>query len=248
MSTPENPVQSKTADAPNLVPAEAAGPSFEETLHNFWKQYGRIVVAGCVIVLLAILGKGVLDYMGAQKETEIRQAYAAANTPEKLKAFVGAQSGHTLAGVGSLQMADTAYAEGRAAEAIGLYEAAAKTLADTPLAGRAKLGRAVSLLLAGRAADGEAALQEVADLAVLPVAFRAEAAYHLAARAQLAGRTEQVRKLSEQIMQMDPSSPWAQRAMLLVAGSAAPSAPTPAAPVEEPAADSVIKLNLPGGN
>jgi hypothetical protein len=246
MSTPENPGQSKTADAPNLVPADAAGLSFEQTLHNFWKQYGRLVVAGCVVVLLAILGQGVLDYMAAQKEAEVRRAYAAANTPEKLKAFAAAQSGHLLAGVASLQLADEAYAAGRGAEAVGLYESVAKLLADTPLAGRVKLGRAMALLQAGRTAEAETALQELADLATASVAFRAEAAYHLATRAQTAGRTEQVRKLSDQIMQMDPSSPWAQRALLLGAGQSLPSAPDAAA--DEPAAGPVIKLNLPGGN
>ena len=251
MSLPENPPQKIPAEAPNLVGAEtsAASPGFEEILHRIWTQYGRMIVAGCVVVLLVILGNGVFKYLAAQKEVEIRQAYAAADNPEKLKAFASAHTGHLLAGVATLQAADTAYAAGQGAEAVTHYEAAAKTLAGTPLAGRTQLGRAMALLLAGRTADAEAALQQLADRTTETAGLRSEAAYHLATLAQTAGRTEQVRKLTDQILQIDPASPWAQRALLLASG---PTVVAPVQPSSETAetapTDTVIKLNLPGGN
>jgi hypothetical protein len=251
MSLPDNPPQKIPTDAPNLVGAEASAssPGFEETLHRIWAQYGRVIVAACVVVLLVILGNGVFKYLAAQKEVEIRQAYAAADTPEKLKAFAAAHSSHVLAGVATLQSADAAYTAGQGAEAVTYYEAAAKILADTPLAGRTQLGRAMALLMAGRTTDAESALQQLADRTTETAGVRAEAAYHLATLAQTAGRTDQVRKLSDQILQIDPSSPWAQRVLLL---ASAPAAGVPAQPVSETKetepSDSVIKLNLPGGN
>lgn len=251
MSLPENPPQKIPAEAPNLIGAEASAssPGFEETLHRIWTQYGRMIVAACVVVLLVILGNGVFKYLGAQKEVEIRQAFAAADTPEKLKAFATAHSGHSLAGVATLQSADAAYTAGQGAEAVTHYENAAKNLVGTPLAGRTQLGRAMALILAGRIADAEAALQELADRTTEIAGVRSEAAYHLATLAQSAGRGDQVRKLTDQILQNDPASPWAQRALLLASGPAAvtPNQPAPETTESEPS-DAVIKLNLPGGN
>ncbi len=245
MSTPENPVNKPATDLPQSAPT----PGLDETIQRLWAQYGRVVIAVCVIVLLAILGKGVLDYMAAQKETEIRQSYAAADTPEKLKAFIAAQSGHGLAGVAALQLADGAYTEGRGAEAVSQYEAAVKALAGTPLSSRAQLGRAMSLILAGRGNEGETALRELADRTSEATVIRAEAAYHLATLAQTAGRSEEVSRLVGQIVQIDPSSPWTQRALMLSMG-AAPQVQVEAAKTEAaPAAEgSAIQLNLPGGN
>lgn len=251
MSLPENPPQKNPAEAPNLIGAEASAssPGFEETLHRIWTQYGRLIVAACVVVLLVILGNGVFKYLAAQKEVEIRQAYAAADTPEKLKTFAAAHSGHRLAGVATLQVADDAYTSGQGAEAVTQYEAAAKALAGTAFAGRTQLGRAMALLLAGRTADGEAALQQLADRTTETAGVRSEAAYHLATLAQTAGRTDQVRELTDQMLQIDPASTWAQRALLLNSspGSAAPSQ-SGSETAETETTDNVIKLSIPGGN
>jgi hypothetical protein len=251
MSLPENPPQKIPAEAPNLVGAEAsaASPGFEETLHRIWTQYGRMIVAACVVVLLVILGNGVFNYLAAQKEVDIRQAFAVADTPEKLKAFAAANSGHPLAGVATLQAADVAYTAGQGAEAATQYEAAAKILAGTAFAGRAQLGRAMALLLAGRTAEGEAALQQLAGRTTESSGVRSEAAYLLATLAQTAGRTDQVRQLTDQILQIDPASTWAQRALLLASDPAASAPAQPASQATETSpSDTVIRLNLPGGN
>lgn len=258
MSTPENPsssqsvgnVRSATAAAENAAPA---APELDQNLHQFWTKNGKTVIAICVVILLAILAKGGWEYLSAQKETDLTKEYAAAKTSDQLKAFAAANSGHVLAGVAYLRLADEAYAAGKGVDAVTNYEAAVKNLSGSPLLSRAELGRAMAKLQAGQTADGEAALKQIADRATEAKGVRLEAAYQLASLAQGAGRNEDVKKLTEQIVQIDASSPWAQRAMMLqptlsapapaAAVSPASAAPTPAATAEEPA----IKLNVPAG-
>jgi hypothetical protein len=252
MSTPENP--SSTQPVGSALPTGVAVEtpvvsSFEDTLQRLWAQYGKAIIIGCVAVLLAILAKGGLDYLAAQKEVEVRQAYAAATTPEKLKAFAGAHAGHVLAGVAHLRMADEAYAAGQGSEAVTHYEASLKALAAGPLEGRNQLGLAMAQVLAGRTAEGEAALKQLADRTSAPAGLRAQAAYQLASLAQTAGRADDVNKFADLVVQIDATSPWAQRALTLRSQSPAPAgaavAAAPAVPATE--GESTIKLNLPAG-
>ena len=69
--------------------------------------------------------------------------------------------------------------------------------------------------------------------------MRAEAAYHLASLATVAGKADEVRKLVALISQIDATSSWAQRATLLLA-----NLPAGQAPGEAPAAG----LNFKPGN
>lgn len=225
----------------------------ETTLHRFWRQNGQMLILVCAAVLLAILAKGGWDYFAAQKEESVRKAYAAATTSEKLKAFADDHSGHVLAGIARLRLADEAYAAGKGAEAVTAYEAAVPALQDSALAARARLGVAMARIQAGRKADGETALRELVGQADLAKATRAEAGYHLATLAYAGGRTDEVLKYCDQIMEIDAGSAWAQRAQMLrlqatVASTQgrplpAPS-PVPAAPAD---AGPEIKLNLPTG-
>jgi hypothetical protein len=251
MSKPEN-LPTQQPGATPTDPAVADKYAFDETtLHRLWRQYGQALTIGCAAVLLVILARGGWDYMAAQKEQAVRQEYAAASTSEKLKTFADAHAGHVLAGIARLRLADEAYVAGKGAEAVTAYEAALPVLKDSLLADRARLGLAMAKVQAGRAADGEAALRELAGQADASKGVRTEAAYHLASLAHTAGRTEDVNKYTDQIMQIDAGSPWAQRAQMLrlqtpiakVSGATAPSA-VPA--VTEPAAsEPAIKLNLP---
>lgn len=256
MSTPENPSSSQPAG--NVHPATAAdatktpvAPPPDEQLRQFWAKNGKTVITGCVVVLLVILGKGGWEYMSAQREADYTKEYAAATTSEKLKTFAAAHPGHVLAGVAYLRLADEAYAAGKGADAVSNYDAAVKNLAGSPFLSRAELGRAMAKLQAGQTAEGEAALKQIADRATEAKGVRLEAAYHLASFAQAAGRGEDVKKFTDQIIQIDPASSWAQRAMMLQAALPAPAAavapasaaPAPAATTAEPA----IKLNVPAG-
>lgn len=222
----------------DLTPVDAVltGPSFEERLQTFWKNNSKIVTASLVVVLLAILAKGGWEYMSAQKEHDIEQAYAAATTPAQLKSFIAANPQHPLAGVGLLRTADDVYAEAKYADAVASYEQAAAVLKTGPLATRARLGAAMSKLQGGRAADGEAALKVIANDAKEIKAYRAEAAYHLVGHASANGKPDDVKTYTDLLSQIDAASPWTQRALALRAASMPKSA------AAAPAATGEIKL------
>lgn len=256
MSTPENPSSSqpvghaRPAAAADATQAANASP-FDEQLQQFWVKSGKTVIAVCVVILLAILAKGGWEYMAASKEADLTKEYAAATTSEKLKTFAAAHPGHVLAGIAYLRLADEAYAAGKGADAVTNYEAAVKNLTGSPFLNRAELGQAMAKLQAGQTADAEAALKQIADRATEAKAVRLEAAYHLASLAQAAGRAEDAKKYTDQIIQIDASSSWAQRAMMLAAQSAPAVSATPAASVapaaDAAAAEPAIKLNVPAG-
>jgi hypothetical protein len=207
------PSDQKTAAGSPAGPG--AAPSYEEKFHGFWKKNRSTIFAGCVAVLLVVTGKGAWEIFNAQREKSTAADYAAAITPEALRAFARAHQGHRLAGVASLRLADDEYSAGKYPDALEDYELAAEALRGTPLGGRAQLGQAVCKIQAGRTEDGEAQLKQLAaDLAQLQ-AVRAEAAYHLASVAADGGRVEDAKKFADQVQQIDPAGIWAQRAITL---------------------------------
>ena len=233
MTTPSAP--KSPGDSRNVVAVDETNVAltFEDRLRIFWQKNGKSVVALVVLVLLGILGKGLWDYSQAQKELEIGRAFAAATTSAQLKAFASAHAGHQLAGVARLQVADEDYAAGRSTEAIYGYEDAASALKTGGLASRARLGLAMAKIQGGKAAEGEAALKVLLNDVTESKAARIEAGYQLASLGSVAGRADDVKKFSAQIMAIDPSSPWFQRAMMLQANlpvAAAPAAPAAGVP------------------
>lgn len=227
MTTPAAPSNSHpTGDEPNVVVVDEnyVAPTFEEKLERFWEKNRQAVLGFCVAVLIAILAVGGWQLYQNSREKGIEADYKAATTPEKLTAFAAANSGHSLAGLALLSLADDAYTAGKFAEAQAGYDKAATALKTGPFAARAQLGAAMAKVGAGKAAEGEAALKQLADDANQLKGVRAEAAYHLAKLASDAGRSADVTKLSDQLMQIDPSSQWAQRAFMLRASLPAPAA------------------------
>ena len=212
-------------------PAPAAHP--DEILIGFWEKNREILVIACLLVLAAILGRAGWQYFSTQKELGVERDYAAAGNPEQLRAFAEAHPGHSLAGVAELRLADAAYQAGQNADALAAYERA-ETLLDKSgiLAARARLGAAVIKVQTGQGAEGGSALRQLAEDPKQFTNIRAEADYHLASLAAGAGRADETRQLATQLMQLDPSSPWTQRAFALQAKLAAPApaAPAPAAP------------------
>ena len=244
MSTPNQPESSPAAYGEINVT-----PGIEEKLQHFWLRNQRGLLALGVIVLLAIVGKGAWEYMGAQKEKEIGRAYALAKTPEQLQAFAKAESGHELAGVAWVQVADAAYAEGKYADAVSAYEEVHKVLTDGPITDRASLGLAMAQIQSGQVSAGQSGLKQLVDATAVSKAVQVEAAYQLASLAHASGNAEGVKQYADRIMQIDPASPWAQRVMTLRmtdAPSAATTVSTPAAATPAPAesTEPLIKLNL----
>jgi predicted negative regulator of RcsB-dependent stress response len=244
MSTPANPSDPTPAGKDrNVARAEdnAVMPSFEDKLRLFWQRNSAVVTGVLVAVLLAIAAKGGWEYLQQQRDQEIGQAYAAATTPAQLKSFVSTYPKHTLAAVAQLRMADEAYAGGRYAEAAGLYETAVPMLEQPALASRARFGLAAAKLQSDRATEGEAALKAFVNDANEVKSFRASAAYLLASHGLASGRPEDLKTYSELLMQIDPTSPWTQRAVMLQASQ--PVSSTGATAVPDASAPAIT---LPG--
>jgi hypothetical protein len=249
-ATPSTP--NPAGDDRNLVAVDATTAlSFEDKLHLFWKKNRTMVLGFCVVVLLAIIGKGAWEYMARQKHLEVEKAYAAATTTEQLKTFVSQHADHPLGGVAQLRIADEAYTAGKSADAIAGYDKAISILKRGPLAARAKLGRALAKAQAGNVAEASTELKQIADDASQFKAMRTEAAYHLTSLAVGAGNAAEAQKYVDQLNQIDPMGAWAQRALMLRATLPATPAPATAAPAETPAPAAAtkqepsIKLDLP---
>jgi hypothetical protein len=212
MSTPSN------KNAATDLPAEPnALPNFEAKLHGFWQKNRNAIFAVCAVALLAVAARGGWQLFTAQREKSIAADYVAATTAEKLHDFAHLHQGSPLGGVAHLRLADDEYAAGNYPDAIVDYTQASTALVGTPFAGRAQLGAAIAKIQAGRAADGEAQLKQVADDITLLKAVRAEAAYDLASAAVNEGRADDAKKFVAQVQQVDPDGPWAKRAIDLTA-------------------------------
>lgn len=234
-------------DDRNVVDAGSAGAelSFEDQIQAFWHRNRRFILFLVVVGFLAILGREGIRYMWKERARAISEAYAACDTPVKLKAFAAEHADNALAGFALLRVADEAYTARNFAEAATAYEEAVKPLKDTPMAARARLGAAVSQVQSGDRAKGEAALKVLADDMTIMAGQRTEARYELASLAIGDGRIEDARKALDEIAQSDLSGMWAQRAFMLRATLPAETAAAPEAAA--PAAGEMpgIKLNLP---
>jgi hypothetical protein len=205
------------------------GANPDEALLGFWEKYRDPIVIGCIVVLLGIVGWNGVKYFSEQKEAGIERDYAEATTPDKLRAFVDAHPDHALAGVAELRVADAAYQAGQNADALAAYDRAASMLKGGILAARAQLGGAIVKIQAGQATDGVATLHQLADDPKQVSQIRAEAYFHLASLAAEAGRAAEVQQISTELMQVEPSSPWTQRAFGLQAKVPVTAAPAAAA-------------------
>ena len=251
MTTPATPSASKPAgDDRNLVAVDAAtAATLEDKLHVFWQKNGTVVLAICGLVLVGIIAKGGWDYLGRQKEREIERDYAAATTPEARKAFAAAHPEHSLGGIAQLRLADEAYTAGKFADALAGYDKAIALFKTGPLAARAQLGRALAKISTGKTAEGTADLKQLAGDPAQLKGIRAEAAYQLTSLSADAANGPDVQKYADQLMAIDPQSPWTQRAISLRAMFPAVPAPAPAATkidAKKDAAAPNVGVKLPG--
>jgi hypothetical protein len=233
MTNPAIPTDPKSAgnDPSQTGEPAVAALSLEDKLQGLWAKNRELVVGLCVLVFLGIVGRAGWTYFTTQRELNVEREYAEATTHDGLQAFADAHADNPLGGIAELRLADEAYAAHQLTAALAGYDKAAATLKSPILIARAQLGSAIAKIESGQAADGEQGLKQLADDPKQFQALRAEAAYHLASLAAAQGQADQVKQLSEQLMQIDPSSPWTQRAFALQASlPAAPaSAPAPTA-------------------
>ncbi len=217
---PTTPVPSDPNAEPVPVPADVA-------FWQFWERNRNTIYVVIGVILVAILAKGGWDYMLIHKELATRQEYADCSTPESFRAFAANHPGHPLAAMAELNVADDAYGAGHFGDAVADYERAVADLPAGPFQDRAKIGLAMSQQLSGKAADAETGLRQILNDASRLKAIRCEAGYHLASLAEAAGRPAEVEKLAEQLMQIDPSNPFAERAFALRAEMPAQPGPLP---------------------
>jgi hypothetical protein len=221
MSSPLDPSKTSAAEAEQTI-----APSLEEQFHDFWQKNGTRVLIFCAAVAAGIAAVYGYKAYQASVDAGIGEKYAAAETTAQLQSFISANPGHQLAGVAQLRIADEAYTAGKYADAAAAYDKASTMLPAGPFGTRAKLGGAMGRIAAGRVAEGEDILKKLSADSALPAPVRAEATYQLFALSQAAGKTEDAAKYSDQLLQLAPSSPWAQRAMAMRAtASGAVAAP-----------------------
>lgn len=192
-------------------------PAFETAVHAFWARNRQAILIVCVVALLAIVGREGWQSYAAGREREVQAEYARiADQTAKLAVFAEAHPGHALAGVAWLRLADEKFSAGDFKTAMTHYQKAIGTLKNEALFGRARLGSAISQFNGGDQPAGEAALKAISADATIAKGARVEAAYHLASLAADAGKTDEVKKLAEEVSRIDATSSWAQRATLLL--------------------------------
>lgn len=200
--------QTETVAAPVHVP-------FDETLRQAWARYGNAIYVVCALIALGIIAKGTWDYLSAQREIGIEREYAACVSPDSFKAFALSHPGHALTGLAELKVADDSFATNHFDEARTHYQNAVAILADGPFRSHAQLGLAVSNAALGKSAEAEAGFKQLMNDTTQLKAIRCEAGFHLASIAADAGRAAEVQTLAEQLLSIDPNSPFAERAFSL---------------------------------
>jgi hypothetical protein len=205
-------------------------PGFETQIHAFWVKNRTLIMLACTAALLVIVGREGWQYFSEMHERSVQEDYAkAGDKTDMLAAFADTNSGHALAGVAYLQLADQKFEAADYKLAGSFYTKAAASLKNEVLLGRARLGAAMSLINGGDIAGGETALKAVSADQSLLKGVRAEATYHLASLAYDAGRLEEVKRLVDEIVKIDLSGSWSQRATMLLASMQAGTKPSPAA-------------------
>ncbi|MFH1497390.1 MAG: hypothetical protein ABII82_06140 [Verrucomicrobiota bacterium] len=253
MSSSSLPTSLPSGDDRNLVQVDDSyvAPGLEDRLQLFWERYSRVIIIGVVVVVIAISGRGLVGWMSARQDAATRAEFATVEGKDALLAFAAAHPSHALAGVALLQVADELYAAGDFTGAGAAYRDAAASLGDQPLAGRALLGAAISVIQAGKTAEGVAVLRQLADDVARTAVTRAEAAYHLASLARESGQIDEAGRRVEQIAALGETGVWGQRALMLreqlatAATATGDAAVAPAAGSAEGEAESTVSFSAP---
>lgn len=199
-------------DERNLIDLELADEiSIEDRISIYWME-NKSFILGCITALaLVIIGiNGARMYQGYATE-KLQAEYAIAQSEGTLAQFAQAHTNKPLGGLAALSTADQAFSDQDYAQALEFYGIAAGALGENILIGRALLGHAFALYYNGQPDEGLAQLNSIAADSKLPDSARAEAAYHLAIEADLAGRNAEFDSYVAQINAMELAGQWQQR-------------------------------------
>ncbi|MGJ8652190.1 MAG: tetratricopeptide repeat protein [Opitutaceae bacterium] len=198
-------------DERNLVGLEdSVEISIEDRISMYWME-NKGFITGCITVLALIIIaiNGMRMYKEHAKQ-QLQASYTAAISEGALAEFAKDNS-NALGGLAALTSADEAYKAEDHAKAIELYTLAEKNLGDNILAGRAALGLAFALYHSGDTEAGLSKLNAITSNNSLPESARAEAAYHLAINADIAGNNEEFESYMAQINAMPLAGSWKDR-------------------------------------
>jgi len=185
--------------------------SLEDRISMYWME-NKGFVGGCIFALaLLIIGFNGMRIYKDHAEARLQAAYAEALANETLADFAQANRNKDLGGLAALAVADEAYAAGEFEKAYNFYTISAGALDGNILEGRARLGQAFALYKNGKPNEGLALLAGIAADSSLAEAASAEAAYHLAVEADVAGRTGEYDRYVSQIQSSPLAAQWQQR-------------------------------------
>ncbi len=204
--------QQDVVDERHLVDArESEEISFEDRIRIYWSENKGFISGSIFVLALVIIGFNGMRILQSQAEAKVQAAYAEAKAADTLDAFAQANAGSELGGLAALSVADAAYEAADFERAINFYTIASGGLEDSILEGRALIGQAFARFYNGQEADALAQLVDIAANASLAEATRAEAAYHLAIEADLAGRSDDFDRYTAQIENSELAGQWQQR-------------------------------------
>jgi predicted negative regulator of RcsB-dependent stress response len=210
---PEN--QQDTVDERNLVETgQSEEISIEDRISIYWQE-NKAFISGCIALLaLIIIGiNGARIYSSIALE-RTQAAYAEAKAAGTLAEFAQANSGHALGGLAALEIAQEAFAAEDFGRAVEFFALAVPALEESILLGRARLGLAFAHYYDGAEEEGLARLTALAEDASVPESARAEAAYHLAVEADVAGRSDEFDRWVAVIESSPMAAAWQQRIMM----------------------------------
>ena len=201
---------------PANPPPPAGADAFAADVRSFWEKNRNFIFILVAAVVLGLVGREGWQWFQSSREADVQAAYAkAGSSADQLAKFAADNSGHALAGVALLRIADEAYGKNDFKAAAANYTKAVDLLGNDALKSRARLGAAMSQVSAGDRTAGETALKALVADAKAAAALRAEATYHLAALAKEAGRRDDALKLLADLAKIEGAGLWAQRAISL---------------------------------
>ncbi|MFT5836914.1 MAG: hypothetical protein ACI9ZV_000415 [Candidatus Azotimanducaceae bacterium] len=199
-------------DERNLIDAEDSEEiSFEDRASIYWME-NKGFIGGCIFALamLIIAFNGMRIYKG-HAEVKLQASYSEAIASETLADFAQANANKALGGLAALTVADEAYTADEFEQALNFYSIAANALAGNVLAGRARVGQAFARFYTGQESEALTQLADIAADSSLAEVARAEAAYHLAVEADVAGRSDEYDRYVAQIQASTIATQWQQR-------------------------------------